>query len=502
MQAKFIEIDKNWKKICQLFLIAFLTGLFVHMYILTNKLINYDEASCPFGGGGNVTFGRWFYFILMYLTKKIMGIYSAQWLYGVISIVCLSASVVCILLTYDVKNRVNQVLVIFLFMSFPVIPVTLAFMFLSPFYCFGIFLGSLSVLLATKGEKRFCFLVSAILLACSMGIYQAYVGYILGLLLLYLISLCKNSSYQLVLKRVVLFLAVAVVGGLFYYIANKMMLFITHTEMTDYKGINSAGKLAIGNWLQRITHSYRVFFQSFISDYYGLTENTVFRIAFLITIIVSVAFMFIKIMDRIVKVLYMFFLALLPLVINMMFVVCEEKDIYTLMVFPFIVILIMPIILIDVINLEKKSIASTIIVLAVIFEVADYATLDNEIYMKMQMAYNQAFSYYNTVVTQIKSLDKYEADMPVAFVGNVSDPTLTSWDEFSNIKNIHGIGEEDGLINIYSRTYFVQNYVGFSPAWIVNTKEIETTEEFRNMSVYPDAGSIQIIDGTVVVKFE
>lgn len=495
-------------KIVRILVISMLIGIFIHMYILTNKLLNYDEVSCVFGGGGNVTFGRWFYFIMLMAVRKVFGIYSMPWLYGIFSVFFLACSVVCIVYIFDIKNMAFQVMIAFLFMSIPVIPVTLAFMFLSPFYCAGIFMGTLAVLLL---EKRKSIFLSGLLIACTMGVYQAYIGYILGLMLLVFIFKCLKEEHTQIVRETIPYILSVIVGAVGYIVLSKVMLVLTHSTMTDYKGLNEVGFNGISGLISKIMGSYRVFIESFTTDYYGLTSNIIFRILLVIGMVVSLIVLFVRAKGMMNKIFLAIFVILMPMAVNVMFVLCEESDIYTLMLLPFVIVLFVPVILLEKLSIQWNvsgagemlhKIIGIILIGCVSFEIVNYVMIDNEMYLKMQMSYNQAYSYYNTVVTQIKSLNGYKEDMPVAFIGNVSDSTLTYWQEFANLEEIHGIGETDGLINIYSRIYFVQNYVGFSPTWIEDTKEIEESIIYQQMPTYPNSGSIKIVDDVVVVKFD
>jgi hypothetical protein len=186
----------------------------------------------------------------------------------------------------------------------------------------------------------------------------------------------------------------------------------------------------------------------------------------------------------------------------MLYILSEEEDMYLLMMYGLVSILLMPLILEDSVKgfkLEKAK-KYTLRIIAAAFCVL-YVILTNEAYYKMNFSMEQAKAYYTVLISQIKSLDGYNEDMPVSLIGNSTDATITRFNQFDNLSNMQGIGEEDGVINVYSKQYFIENFLCFSPVWCEDRDEIMETEQFKEMPYYPNDGSIQIINGTVVVKF-
>lgn len=105
------------------------------------------------------------------------------------------------------------------------------------------------------------------------------------------------------------------------------------------------------------------------------------------------------------------------------------------------------------------------------------------------------------MVTQIKSVDGYSDDLPVAFVnaGENSDLTILEFNEFRDI-NLVGYDGARGYMNDYMYWAFMKNWCGFSPV-MTDASIFDNNEAVKEMPHYPDSGSIKIIDGVVVVKF-
>ena len=98
--------------------------------------------------------------------------------------------------------------------------------------------------------------------------------------------------------------------------------------------------------------------------------------------------------------------------------------------------------------------------------------------------------------------DEFTDDKPWAFIGKINDPLLNgAWD---SVPVYGGNGGIKRMLNSYSRNEWITNYVGYKPKWATNAQiaKIKKTNEFNAMPVWPDAGSIRIIDGCVVVRFQ
>jgi hypothetical protein len=132
-----------------------------------------------------------------------------------------------------------------------------------------------------------------------------------------------------------------------------------------------------------------------------------------------------------------------------------------------------------------------------------FCRLDNKCYLKASYAQMDAISYATTLITEIKSVDGYKSDMPVAFInsGNVADSTLQAGD-LGHLEDIQFIPYYDvrGYVNSYSFREFMRQWCGFSAP---NADEMYFAglDEVKEMPHYPDEGSIKIIEDTVVVNY-
>lgn len=128
------------------------------------------------------------------------------WLYGILSIFFLSiasAAIVCVL---DIKGKLNCFLIRAVMPVFPSITATFFFMYTVPYYTLGIFLTAVSVLIINKYSNILGFAASAVMLALSLGIYQAYIPLAAGMMVLLIIKKCLSLNARCILADMACYL--------------------------------------------------------------------------------------------------------------------------------------------------------------------------------------------------------------------------------------------------------------------------------------------------------
>lgn len=110
-------------------------------------------------------------------------------------------------------------------------------------------------------------------------------------------------------------------------------------------------------------------------------------------------------------------------------------------------------------------------------------------------------AYFETLVTQIKSVENYRDEMEVVLIGGtMNDETNRAGSLTGEMFKIGGKAETN--VNGASAVYLITKYLGFVPdiAGYEETKEWMEREEVKDMAAYPDDGSIKVIEDTIIVK--
>ena len=94
-----------WRENRLPFLSGLLAGLAAHGYAFGNKLLNHDEIESLFGKGATVTSGRWG----LELVKLLFPDWSMPWIYGILSLLLISAAACLMLRVLDIRGAALKV---------------------------------------------------------------------------------------------------------------------------------------------------------------------------------------------------------------------------------------------------------------------------------------------------------------------------------------------------------------------------------------------------------
>ena len=196
-------------------------------------------------------------------------------------------------------------------------------------------------------------------------------------------------------------------------------------------------------------------------------------------------------------------LMVMPIAINAVYIMIPvDIENNTIVVFATVFVLMSPILitgeLTDLLSLKSKRAIYLCILLTIGAVTMYYCNLANETYISLEYSNKNVNAYYTEIATQIKSLENFTPDMKVALVGDAQDPTIP---EIGCDYFLRGTFTTEELINAYSREYYMSMYCGYSPEFVHDTEFLEEDIRVQQMPTYPSAGSIQVIDDIVVVRF-
>lgn len=511
----YLQVDKrDWYT----FISALVCGLMAHMYMFTNKLPNYDDVLATFDGcGSSYVLGRWGLGLIHELRVLLIGNMSMPWLNGMFTLLMLALSSVLVVRILSIEDKGYAMLAGGILVVFPSVVSLMFFMFTAPYYSIAVLAGTVGVYCMEK--KKYGWMNGLLLFCFSISIYQAYLSWIAGLLILVLIrrSLEKTESFGSILKKSFQYAGILLASLVLYLALNHMILSWKGISMSDYQGLSSIGAKKLGDILQSIRQIYFLYFDFRIHEYAGITTSKLLRLilcgcllADFITIIMYVCRGKRTKADWWKDAATLILLLLFPMAVFAIYLVANENTrIYTLMLYSVSLILIAPILLAEKMecgtgNLIRKirSFFNVAIFAGMIASIYIFVHIANEHYTWMQIDYERSYSYLTTVITQIKEVDGYSEDYPVAFLirrGQINDPTLNHSEyEYLDI-TIEGIAD---IVNMYSMDEFIRCYCGYQYTAATEEEIMARKEQIQSMPLYPEDGSVQVIDGVVVVKFQ
>lgn len=478
-------------------LAALAAGLAAYLFVFTNKLLNLDEIAGLFAKGESISSGRW----ALALTSFIFPDVSMPWINGLLSLLMLTAAACLTVRVFEIKSPVLRVLLPALIVVFPSQAVTFTYMFTCAPYALAVLFAVASVYATLCHGKR-GFAAGLIMLCLSLGIYQAYLAIAASLYVVYLIKLAIDDEWSTreIISCGVKCLAALVAALALYFVVNKLVMLATHTQYNSYA--DASFQTDLKSLLFGVRVAFTAFLGYFYKGYYHLIPNGFSMLLHLVCLVI-VAVELVRYAIGTVKrgargraALLLGLLVLLPLAVNCLYIISAQR--HTLMLYSFASVYVLAAVAAEQLMTGKRAIARDVmsVTLAIIACVNIFWA--NRLYLKMKLEYENAYSFYSTLVTRIKTTPGYDADDMIYITGDAHE-LLHSADE---IDTSDLVGVMEGLVNVYSRADFIEYYTGFDmPEFDWARWDASGAAAYvGDMSVYPYDGSIKKVDNFIIVK--
>lgn len=502
------------------FYAAFAAGLAAHLYQFTNKLYNYDElANTPGGIGLSTEQGRWLLnWMGRFMRSVFGGSYSLPFFNGIFALLFLALSAGMVVSVFQVRNKLTAGLIGGLMTVFPAVVSMYFFMFLALYYAIGIFFSVFAAWLTVKYPKNIIANIAAVvMIACSLGVYQAYFPDTVCILLMVVIlkaafgGVKEKKEWKEFFLMIARFLVVMAAGVAVYFLINKAVLAVTHIQLTSYQGGDTMGKITIAQLISALKSCYTSFFDLGFSDVMGISYNrTVRRLIKVVWILFAAgigAYLVLKKKEYLNKVIVLCGILVFPVAMFLIYVMAPNSYCYTLMAYSVVFFFVFFLLWLDAcfrnlkLHAPVKSITNWVSALLTAALVIVYIWYANGNYMALEYTKYHDFSYVQTLITKIRSVEDYSQDKPVIVVGTqINDSTNGMGSLIGDTFTVGG--KADTNLGYNSLLYLMSDYLGFSP-YYGTYEEIQNwmqREVVREMPSYPADGSIQVIDDTIIVK--
>ena len=195
-------------------------------------------------------------------------------------------------------------------------------------------------------------------------------------------------------------------------------------------------------------------------------------------------------------------LVALPLSVNALFLVVNEGSVHTIVLISYIVLYVFIAMVLDIASSERyvaqlnvPGLANLISLLALII-IANNIWHANVVGFRQYMEYENTYSLYQSVVTQLQQDPNFNSGSKLALMGKAP---VSSYMENFGESRLFGVTD---FRNDYSRERFIKYYLGFdvefATAW--ERRNIREDSRFVEMPEYPYYGYIMRIDDFMVVK--
>lgn len=507
MPEKIIDKLKNkilpqWK-IC--FISAVVIGLITHIYKITNWLPNWDSLVFRYDAQDMISMGRWF----LPVASGISSFYDLPWVTGLMAILFYALGAVAIVEIFKVKKTVTACLIGATVVSFPTVTSVMMYNYVADAYALSFLFAVLAALFLT-GEKP-KYLISVILIALSVGIYQAYITVTIMLLLCFLIvkALCDNTKIKELFIYGVKFLLTGVLGMVIYYLALTLLLKLTKTTLLDYQGFGDAASLSGLNIFASLYTIKESFFGYFFNFSSGINAFSIINIAIIIVSVTYYLTYLLKNKISILKTLIIVALVvMLPIGASVLSFLNSGIDYHNLMKMGFLIFYLLFILIyekIDFGNINFQAIKSwTVLVLSTVL-IFNYIIIANVSYHKLNMAYEKSIGTLNRIADRIEQTEGATDCESVLVLGALDNSEAYSSNippDMTGTTDGHIIRADDEIVGQSVLCSALNDYCGKEYKFLSGEEKQKLMSKIGedSLSNWPDKNSIQIIDNVIVIK--
>ena len=496
------------------FAAAFALFLLVHLYWFKGKYMFADDSLLSPGGWAYLGFGRW----ALSTVREISGRYSIPWFTGMLSALYMALAAAFVTATFRIENKLAVFLAALAMAAFPAVSKEVL-------YIHHIDAKMLALLLVCAGccvtlKARIGFIPGGLLFCLSLGIYQAYYSFSVFVLLFAVLLSCARDEKGW-FRRGLRSITVLLIGVIAYKVVLDICLKAARKRLQAYGGASSMWDITPALLLQRAKKACSGLFSFYFSN-----ENRLMVIAaavlFAMCAVMGIVFILKngvhKDWKRLLCTIAM--ILLLPLASGSIWVMSDTVPLRAQ--FALVAPLLICAVLLDRMDVsegekpaedkpaeekkaegenegEKKlrcriSLSVQALALAACLLLSYCNAMQaNEDYLNSDVTNKTAYSWYTRLASRIEEQAGQKTKYSVCFIGSPRKPAMPDGFNISTL-----IGET--RILRYCNWYCGMNLVKASKEIEAEIKETYG-EQIEKMPRYPYEGSVQVIQGVVVVKF-
>lgn len=503
------KVERNQRWLLLSLLAVFLWGILAHGYGFMHSSFSHDSLNEFNGANGGdawkIQLGR---FVIPAYKAVFRTDLTLPWLVGILSLLWIGLSVFLVIRIFKIESRLLVFLIAGIFTANITVAATSA-TYMHDFDCdmFALLCSVLAVHFwkNVRGGGTF----GAIFVAISLGIYQSYLSVTIVLVMFVcILDLLGEKGFKSVLAAGLKAVGMLLLGCVIYYAVMRLVLSLTGIELAsgDSNNLDKMLELTPRSILSLIYCAYQDCYSrlvSAVSPYpAGLVKGATW-VMLLMAAGALLAGLWNKRLSALDKLLCVGLVALLPLGMNLMYVLTGGV-VHDLMVYAVWLFYLLVLLLLNRWHFPKSRMLKGLCKALIFVLLYGNVQTANALYLKKDMEQKAFLSLMTRVVYRMEECNEYEpGKTPVVFVGN-SDQLNESISGFEKYRRITGAGDARSANmpeDFRSRTYF--QYVLNNPALIASGsvwEEMQTDPRVSEMPSYPSDGCIAMLDGVLVVK--
>ncbi|MDD3212623.1 MAG: glucosyltransferase domain-containing protein [Eubacteriales bacterium] len=517
-QAAFSTL---WRRITRpvkaAFLTAFISGVLIYLFAITNTLVGSGDALNNVVSGANqVGLGRWSCSWLCSLST----VYSMPLVNGLMMILAVSLLAVVVTMLLEIRSTFFAMLAALVLIAYPSVGDTLKYLHLADGYMIAALLAVTALYLADR--YRFGWAAGVPLLTLALGTYQAYASLAAALMFVRGVQLVlrPSSENRALLKLVLRYVLLMAISMALYYGLARFFSGYYGIPLSDYQSVSSMGSFSPQTLLNNFLGCYRDFkseitFLSYRADFYVNGYANYLYVA--CTLGLTLAIYLTGAGKSVLKsVLLAALLALAPFLLCSVRVFNPAK-VYSLMTYSVVGLYLLGIVLMEQLPAALKRLAgetrgkaalvlagrkwmrvllvivSWLMILCLIVALYAWIVGENLDYYREKLDFENMYAQCSAYLQTAENTDGYSKNMPIYIIGSAAGSAVVS--------------RTQTLLNRPKYFYaFMRYYLGVDmPFGIAGQIDMTAyafadTEAFAGMPAYPAAGCAAVVDGGLYLK--
>lgn len=515
--AAWLQSSLERKQLLKICLVAgLLIGLLGHAFMFTNKIPNHDDLEFYTDiEGAGLGLGRY----VLYFIWKCFSDISTPWLNGVMGVLALGMAGFFLCDAYDLTRRWQVFAITVVMQLYPVNISTYCFMYQAHAFMLGVMFAAMApwALVRLRGWMRYP--LAALLVMLATGVYQVYVMFAIGLLILLVIRKVQQGQENAAhLWGFAVGCALCAVAGLALYLVGfKVITGVGGVQLRDYQGMTELGSLNLAAIPQKIRDAYEDVWRMYVSDVpdYVNGRMKLFMVPLFLLGIAGMAWEALRCFAQrkpLQGLLVIACVLLLPLACCGIYFMGDSIDAHINTLYPMILMMLLPAVSLRACTLPEGLHIRQLAVLAAAVLYLGYGVnctvLSNQAYQRHFMSFTRAEHFANRLALRIEEVEGYHPMSPLRIWGHMNhdqDKSLLyfEYDIASRFLPFLGIRMELDYSWPYCAANMLSRVIGLpvtdAEEW--QPENAAQLSQIEAMPSYPQEGSIAYVGDVLVVKF-
>ncbi len=489
----------------QIIFSVFITGLLAHAFIFVNYLPNWDGLNNFYSDQNTIALGRCF----LTAACGISSYYDLPWINGLLSLLYLCITAVLTGELLQLQTPFSRILLGGLLAAFPAATSIFSYMYTADGYFLSMLCMTAAVYLSLR--RKWGMFPGALLMAFGFGCYQAFITFAAMLVIVWSIDrlLYRQDTLKTLAAQWLRCLSCAATGLILYYIANTILQHIQHVTPSDYQGIGDLGTvsphLAFPAALRQCLVDFIYFFTGSLRNpsWYSVLNSGLLLL--LLAGGIAAAVRMVKNTSRQLPgrlLCLILFAAAVPFTCFAVYFISSNVSYHMLMHYGLFFVYALLLVFYDraaKIQSVRSILYQWCCLIVCGLLLYQFILTANICYQRQNVSVQASMNVLDDMADAIIALPDFDRTTEIAVIGTLPDSEATSI-----LLPPDMTGFTDGYIMShslhYSNALARYHHITLAPADEARIQELSADRRILEMPIWPAAGSVAVIEHTVVIR--